>query len=46
MSGDIVLFNIDGHTFTRMILIFIVLSISAKKDFLTLDQFLFQRKEQ
>jgi hypothetical protein len=39
------LFDIDGHTFTRMMLIFIVLAISAKKDFFTMDQFFLQRKE-
>ena len=39
------LFDIDGHTFTRMMLIFIALAISAKKDFFTMDQFFLQRKE-
>jgi len=32
------LFDIGGHTFTRLMLIFIVLLIAAKKDFFTLDQ--------
>jgi len=40
------LFDIDGHTFTRIVLIFIVLAISAKKDFFTLDQYFDRRKEQ
>lgn len=32
------LFDIDGHTFTRLMLIFIVLLISQQHDWLTLDR--------
>jgi len=39
------LFDIDGHTFTRMMLIFIVLAIPASKDIFTLDKFFDQRKK-
>ena len=38
------LFDIDGHTFTRLILIFIVLAISAKNDYASLDIYLNRSK--
>ena len=38
------LFDIDGHTFTRLILIFIVLAIAHKNDYLTVDGYLIDKK--
>ncbi len=38
------LFDIDGHTFTRLILIFLALAISANKDLFTLDGYLKRSK--
>ena len=38
------LFDIDGHTFTRLMLIFLVLTITANKDLFTLDGYLKRSK--
>ena len=37
------LFDIDGFTFTRLILIFIAIAIASSKDYFTLDQLLQKR---